>query len=171
MSTEPATIQSYTIKEAASLTGLPETTLRYYESRGQSMKITRNTNETALASSEQFTGTVFIDPLKTPEGQSRLQAASVHFTPGARTAWHSHPNGQTFYVTEGIGFVSHRGGALETIRPGDVVFIEPNEEHWHGASPNRFMTHIAMHEVDEAGNAVTWLTHVTDEEYNEGSLE
>ena len=92
-------------------------------------------------------------------------ASSVHFTPGARTAWHTHPNGQTIYVTEGVGLAQRRGGPIEVIRPGDRVFFEPGEEHWHGAAPNRFMTHIAIVEVDEDGNPATWGDHVTDEEY------
>ena len=98
---------------------------------------------------------------------SRLSASSVHFTPGARTAWHTHPNGQTIYVTEGIGRCQRRGGPVEVIRPGDRVFFEPGEEHWHGAAPNRFMTHLAMLEVDDEGNSATWGEHVTDEEYSQ----
>jgi len=89
----------------------------------------------------------------------------VRFTPGARTAWHTHPNGQTIYVIEGIGRVKRRGGAVEVIRPGDRVFFEPGEDHWHGASPNRFMTHLAMLEVDDEGNGASWGAHVSDEEY------
>jgi quercetin dioxygenase-like cupin family protein len=130
------------------------------------MKVTRNRDETGVGPKNWFTGSVYIDPIKNPVGQSRLAAASVHFTPGARTACHKHPNGQTLYVTEGVGLVSRRGGEVQEIRPGDVVFIEPGEEHWHGATAKNFMTHIAMHEVDEQGNAVTWLEHVTEEEYN-----
>ncbi|HEX6817501.1 MAG TPA: cupin domain-containing protein [Ktedonobacterales bacterium] len=131
------------------------------------MQITRNSLPTAVGPSEWFTGTVYIDPVAAPSGGSRLAASSVHFTPGARTAWHSHPHGQTIYVTEGIGRVQHRGGPVEVIRPGDRVFFEPGEEHWHGAAPDRFMTHLAMHQVDENGNPATWGKHVTDEEYNQ----
>jgi quercetin dioxygenase-like cupin family protein len=94
-----------------------------------------------------------------------LQALSVHFTPGARTAWHTHPNGQTIWVTEGAGLCQGRGGPIEVIRPGDRVFFEPGEDHWHGAAPNRFMTHIAMLQTDEEGNNASWGDHVTDEEY------
>jgi quercetin dioxygenase-like cupin family protein len=90
----------------------------------------------------------------------------VHFTPGARTAWHTHPFGQTIYVTEGIGRCQRRGGPVEEIWPGDRVYFEPREEHWHGAAPNRFMTHLAMQEVDATGSPVTWGEHVTDGEYN-----
>jgi quercetin dioxygenase-like cupin family protein len=89
----------------------------------------------------------------------------VHFTPGARTAWHTHPNGQTIWVTEGSGLCQRRGDPVEIIRPGDRVFFEPGEEHWHGAASNRFMTHIAMLEVDDEGNAATWGDHVSDDEY------
>ena len=131
------------------------------------MQITKNSLATGSGPSEWFTGTVFIDTVATPSAGSRLQASSVHFTPGARTAWHTHPHGQTIYVTEGVGRCQRRGGPIEVIRPGDRVFFEPSEEHWHGAAPDRFMTHIAMLEVDEHGNGVTWGQHVTDEEYSQ----
>lgn len=129
------------------------------------MQITRNSLETGTGPSDWFTGTVYIDPVATASPPSRLQAASVHFTPGARTAWHTHPFGQTIFVTEGIGRCQHHGGPVQTIRPGDRVYFEPGEDHWHGAAPNRFMTHLAMQQVDEQGGAVTWGEHVTDEEY------
>jgi quercetin dioxygenase-like cupin family protein len=129
------------------------------------MQITRNSLETAAGPSDWFTGTVYIDPVAAPAGSSRLSASSVHFTPGARTAWHTHPNGQTIYVLEGVGLAQRRGGPVEVIRPGDRVFFEPSEEHWHGAAPNRFMTHLALLQVDEEGNNAMWGDHVTDEEY------
>ena len=129
------------------------------------MEITRNTTDTAAGSSDWFTGSVFIDSVAAPSGPSRLSAASVHFTPGARTAWHTHPNGQTIYVFEGVGLCQRRGGPVEVIRPGDRVFFEPGEEHWHGAAPSRFMAHIAMQQADDEGHFVTWGDHVTDEEY------
>jgi quercetin dioxygenase-like cupin family protein len=129
------------------------------------MQVTKNGAETSRGPSEWFTGDVFIDPVARPAPKSRVNASSVHFTPGARTAWHTHPNGQTIYVTEGIGLAQSRGGPIELIRPGDAVFFEPDEEHWHGAAPNNFMTHLAMVEVDEEGNAATWGDHVGDEEY------
>ena len=131
------------------------------------MQITRNSIETAPGPSEWFTGVVFIDAVATPSATSRLSASSVHFTPGARTAWHKHPNGQTIYVTEGVGLCQRRGGPVEIIRPGDRVFFEPGEEHWHGAASNRFMTHLAMLQVDDEGRSATWGEHVTDEEYNQ----
>ena len=130
------------------------------------MQITRNSStQTGTGPGESFTGTVFIDTVAAPTEPSRLGAASVHFTPGARTAWHTHPYGQTIYVTEGVGLCQRRGGEIEVIRPDDSVFFEPGEDHWHGAVPSRFMTHIAMQEADESGSPVVWGDHVTDEEY------
>ena len=129
------------------------------------MQITRNGIETAAGSSEWFTGAVYVDAVASPSGASRLSASSVHFTPGARTAWHTHPCGQTIYVLEGVGLAQRRGGPVEVIRPGDRVFFEPGEEHWHGAAPNRFMTHLAMLQVDEAGSSASWGAHVTEQEY------
>ena len=129
------------------------------------MEITRNSVETAAGPSDWFTGAVFIDAVASPSDGSRLSASSVHFTPGARTAWHTHPNGQTIWVTEGVGLCQRRGGPIEVIRPGDRVFFEPGEDHWHGAAPTRFMTHIAMQQADEKGNVVSWADHVTDDEY------
>jgi quercetin dioxygenase-like cupin family protein len=129
------------------------------------VQITRDGIETTPGPSDWFTGAVYIDAVAAPSSGSRVSASSVHFTPGARTAWHTHPNGQTIWVTEGIGHAQRRGGPIEVIRPGDRVFFEPGEEHWHGAARNRFMTHIALVEVDEAGSAAAWGDHVTDEEY------
>jgi quercetin dioxygenase-like cupin family protein len=129
------------------------------------MRITKNTTETATGPSESFTGTVYIDAVAAPSGPSRLGAASVHFTLGARTAWHTHSLGQTVFVTEGVGLAQRRGGPVEAIRPGDRVLFKPGEDHWHGAAPNRFMTHIAMQQVDDEGSPVAWGEHVTDEEY------
>ena len=129
------------------------------------MDITRNTLETGAGPGDWFTGAVFIDTVAEPSGRSRIAAANVHFTPGARTAWHTHPNGQTIWVTEGVGACQRRGGPVELIRPGDRVFFEPGEEHWHGASATRFMVHVAMHQADDDGTTVSWGDHVTDEEY------
>jgi len=129
------------------------------------MKTTKNSLDTTSGRSDWFTGSVYIDPVATPSAGSQINASSVHFTPGARTAWHTHPNGQTIYVTEGVGLAQRRGGPIEVIRPGDRVFFEPGEEHWHGATPDRFMTHLAMLEVDGEGTSATWGDHVTDEEY------
>src|SRR3954454_17956199 len=130
------------------------------------MQITRSSIETTPGPSEWFTGSVYIDAVAATSGSSRVSASSVHFTPGARTAWHIHPNGQTIYVTEGIGLAQRRGGPIEMIRPGDRLFFEPGEEHWHGAAPNRFMTPLAMLDVDDEGTPGTWGGHVTVEEYS-----
>ena len=91
----------------------------------------------------------------------------MHFTPGARTAWHTHPHGQTIFVSEGVGLCQREGGPIELIRPGDRVFFEPGENHWHGAAKTRFMAHIAMQLADESGSPVTWGTHVSDEQYGQ----
>jgi quercetin dioxygenase-like cupin family protein len=129
------------------------------------MQITKNSIETGRGPNEWFTGAVYLDQVAAPSSGSRLHAFSVHFTPGARTAWHTHPNGQTIWVTEGIGLAQRRGGPIEVIRPGDRVFFEPGEEHWHGAAATRFMTHLAMLEVGEDGTPAAWGDHVTDDEY------
>jgi quercetin dioxygenase-like cupin family protein len=96
-------------------------------------------------------------------------ASLVHFMPGARTAWHSHPLGQSLFVTEGIGLVQRRGDPVEVIRPGDRVYIQPDEEHWHGATPTRLMVHLALNEVDDEHVAANWGEHVRDDEYNVAS--
>ncbi|MBJ7599042.1 MAG: cupin domain-containing protein [Candidatus Nephthysia bennettiae] len=129
------------------------------------MQVTRNSIEAMTGPSDWFTGAVYVDSVTAPSGPSRLSASIVHFTPGARTAWHMHPNGQTIYVTEGVGLAQRRGAPIEVIRPGDRVSFEPGEAHWHGTAPNRFMTHLAMQQVDDQGNAATWGDHVIDEEY------
>ena len=129
------------------------------------MRLIRTGIETTKGPSEWFTGAVYVDTVATPISRSRLNASSVHFTPGARTAWHTHPNGQTIYVVEGVGRAQRRGGPVEVIRPADRVFFEPGEDHWHGAAPDRFMTHLSLVEVDDKGNSATWGAHVSDEEY------
>jgi quercetin dioxygenase-like cupin family protein len=129
------------------------------------MQITRNSLETTAGPSEWFTGAVYVDTVATPSDASRVNASSVHFMPGARTAWHTHPNGQTIYVMEGVRLVQRCGGGIEVIRPGDRVFFEPGEDHWHGAGATRFMAHLSIVEVDDSGSSATWGTHVTDDEY------
>jgi quercetin dioxygenase-like cupin family protein len=131
------------------------------------MQITRNSLETNRGPSDWFTGSVFLDTVAAPSDTSQVGAASVHFTPGARTAWHTHPHGQTIWVTEGVGLCRREGGPIEVIRPGDRVFFEPGENHWHGAASTRFMTHIAIQQADERGNVVYWGHHVNDDEYAE----
>ena len=111
-----------------------------------------------------FTGTVRIDPLFPTTAPARAAGNSVTFEPGARTAWHTHPLGQILIVTAGSGRVQREGGPVEEIRPGDVVWFEPGEKHWHGASPTTAMTHIAIQEALD-GKAVDWMEKVTDEQY------
>ena len=129
------------------------------------MQITRNSLDTSVGPSDRFTGTVYVDTVAAPAGGSQVSASIVHFMPGARTAWHTHPNGQTIWVLEGVGVCQRRGGPVELIRPGDRVFFEPGEDHWHGAHPSRLMTHIAMLQVDSDGKSADWLAHVADREY------
>ena len=111
-----------------------------------------------------FTGTVRVDPLFNPFDAQRVQGAQVTFEPGARTAWHTHPLGQTLIIVSGFGRVQRESGPVEEIRPGDVVWIAPGEKHWHGASPQTAMTHIAVQEIKD-GKAVEWMDHVTDADY------
>ena len=113
---------------------------------------------------EYFTGTVRLDPLFQPPDPARVSGASVTFEPGARTAWHTHPLGQTLIVTYGIGRVQRWGAPIEEIRPGDVVWFAPNEKHWHGAAPQMAMTHIALQEALD-GKVVDWLEKVSDAQY------
>src|ERR1700749_2231325 len=113
---------------------------------------------------EHFTGTVGIAPLMSPPDPARVAMAWVTFEPGARTAWHTHPLGQTLIVTNGLGWVQHEGGPVEEIRPGDGVWFAAEERHWHGASPMVGMSHIAIQEKKD-GRVVTWLEHVTDAQY------
>jgi quercetin dioxygenase-like cupin family protein len=116
---------------------------------------------------EYFTGTVRIDPLNSAPEPARVACASVTFEPGARTAWHSHPLGQTLIVTAGCGWTQCEGGPIFEIRPGDVIWCPPNRRHWHGATPTTGMTHIAIQEALN-GKVVEWMQHVTDEEYLAG---
>ena len=113
---------------------------------------------------EYFTGSVRIDPLFTATDPARAVGASVTFEPGARTAWHTHPLGQTLVVVSGAGLAQTWGGPIEPIRPGDVVWFSPGEKHWHGATPTTAMTHLAVQERLN-GKAVEWMEHVTDEQY------
>src|SRR5271166_1056699 len=117
-----------------------------------------------LGPAEYFTGTVRVDPLFDRSDPARASGASVTFEPGARTAWHTHPLGQTLIVTAGSGRVQHWGGPIEEIHPGDVVLISPGEKHWHGATPATAMTHIAVQEKLES-KAVEWMEKVSDEQY------
>ncbi|KQP68398.1 (R)-mandelonitrile lyase [Methylobacterium sp. Leaf112] len=113
---------------------------------------------------EWFTGSVRVDPLFGPPEPSRVAGAHFTFEPGARTAWHTHPLGQTLIVMAGLGWVQREGGAVEEIRPGDVVWFEPSEKHWHGATATTGMSHIAVQEKRD-GSPVDWMEHVTDAQY------
>ncbi|MEZ4556035.1 MAG: cupin domain-containing protein [Caldilineaceae bacterium] len=129
------------------------------------MNITRNGSHPSIPGpADWFTGTVRIDPLFSTPDPARVGGASVTFEPGARTAWHTHPLGQTLIVVSGLGWVQRAGGPIEEIRPGDVVWFEPGEKHWHGATPTNAMTHFAIQEALD-GKAVEWLEHVSDEQY------
>jgi quercetin dioxygenase-like cupin family protein len=130
------------------------------------VEITRSSIDTAKGPEKWFTGDVYLDPVAAAPAPGRVQANLVRFTPGARTAWHTHPLGQTIYVIEGVGLCQRRGGPIEVIRPGDRVFFEPGEDHWHGAAASRFMVHLALNEVDDEHVAVNWGEKVTDEEYS-----
>ena len=132
--------------------------------RGKRMDIKRSgSRPSQRGPAGWFTGTVRIDPLFGPDPE-RVGGALVTFEPGARTAWHTHPLGQTLIVTTGCGRVQREGGPIEEIRPGDVVWFAPGEKHWHGAAPTTAMSHIAVQEKRD-GSAVEWLDHVTDDEY------
>lgn len=130
------------------------------------MEIKRNGTQASIKGpAEWFTGTVRIDPLfLESQDPARTTGASVTFEPGARTAWHTHPLGQTLIVTSGTGRVQREGGSIEEVRPGDVVWFPPGEKHWHGASPETAMTHIAIQEKLD-NSSVEWLEHVSDQQY------
>jgi quercetin dioxygenase-like cupin family protein len=129
------------------------------------MQITRNGSQPSRKGpAEYFTGTVRIDPLFQAPEPARIAGAQVTFEPGARTAWHTHPLGQTLIVTSGFGWCQREGGPVEEIRPGDVVWFPPGVRHWHGATPTTAMTHIALQE-SLGGTTVTWLEQVTDAQY------
>lgn len=119
-------------------------------------------------SADWFTGTVRIDPLHQAPEPARIQCATVTFEPGARTAWHTHPLGQTLIVTAGCGWAQREGGPVEEIRPGDVVWFAPGEKHWHGATPANAMTHMALQERLD-GKAVEWMEKVSEEQYSAGA--
>lgn len=122
---------------------------------------------TVKANADWFTGTVWQDPIVDTPGPARLRAARVGFEPGARTAWHTHPLGQTLYVVSGVGRVQLLGGEVSEIRAGDTVWIAPDEKHWHGAAPHTGMVHIAMHEALD-GVHVNWMEKVAEDDYTRG---
>ncbi|MEG4626264.1 cupin domain-containing protein [Microcoleus sp. w1-18aA5] len=131
----------------------------------QLVEVRRNGSQPSTRGpAENFTGSVRIDPLFSAQSPARTGSASVTFEPGARTAWHTHPLGQTLIVTAGVGYVQQWGGQIQEIRPGDVVSIPPGVKHWHGATATTAMTHIALHEQLN-GKVVDWLEQVSDEQY------
>ena len=135
------------------------------------MEIKRvETRQSGEGPADWFTGTVRIAPLFEAPEPARVRGASVTFEPCARTAWHTHPLGQTLIVTSGLGWAQREGGSIEEIRPGDVVWFAPNEKHWHGATSTAAMTHIAIQEALD-GKVVEWMEKVSDEDYLSGSQE
>ena len=120
---------------------------------------------TKVGPAERFTGRAWQDEVVVGTTPSRLRASNVSFSPGARTAWHSHPVGQTLYVVSGIGRLQLQGEGVQELRPGDTGIIPPDTRHWHGAGPDRFFVHLAMTEVDDTGSVTDWFEHVTDEVY------
>src|SRR3954467_1390610 len=136
--------------------------------KGVKMEIKRvGSQSSGKGPSEWFTGTVRVDPLFQAPDPALVQGASVTFEPGARTAWHTHPLGQTLIVTAGCGWAQREGGPIEEIRPGDVVWFSPGEKHWHGATPTTAMTHIAIQEKKD-GKVVDWMEKVSDDQYHGG---
>lgn len=130
------------------------------------MEIIKNGTQASVRGPEDwFTGSVRIDPLFSKKKATKAAGALVTFEPGARTAWHTHPAGQTLIVTSGLGWIQRDGGPIEEIRPGDVVWFEPNEKHWHGATLHKAMSHIAIHEEVD-GEVVTWMEKVSDAQYS-----
>jgi quercetin dioxygenase-like cupin family protein len=134
------------------------------------MKILRD-RPTSKAPAERFTGDVWLDVIVGGQEPSRLRVSVVRFSPGARNAWHAHALGQTLHVTEGVGRIQTRGAAIVEIRAGDTVYTAPGEWHWHGAAPDRFMTHLAIREAPVEGQDIEWGDQVSDDEYAAGNVE
>lgn len=122
---------------------------------------------TKLAPEDKFTGQVWQDEVVVGEAPSRMRATNVSFSPGARTAWHSHPVGQVLYAVSGIGRVQLEGEAVQELQPGDTAMIPPNTRHWHGAAPDRIFVHLAMSEVNDKGEGTAWFEHVSDGQYSQ----
>ena len=129
------------------------------------MDVSRSPREPVRGPADSFTGEVNLEQLVVPGEPAHVRMAHVHFSPGARTAWHSHPFGQVLFVTQGRGRVQHRGGPVESISAGDSVCTQPGEWHWHGAAPDTAMSHIAVQEVGPDGASAIWGDHVIDAEY------
>ncbi len=130
------------------------------------MNVTRAPEtKTKRGPAEYFTGTVWLDEIASGAAGSSVRALRVTFEPGARTAWHTHPNGQTIHILAGIGRVQRAGGPVIEVRPGDTVWFEPGERHWHGAAPDHLMAHLAIQQTDAAGTSATWQEQVSDADY------
>jgi quercetin dioxygenase-like cupin family protein len=131
------------------------------------MNITRAaTRPTKRGPADYFTGTVWLDDLGCAPTESTVRIARVTFEPGARTAWHTHPHGQTLHIVSGMARVQKAGESFKELHPGDTAWFEPGERHWHGAAPHCMMVHLAIQQADPTGNAATWLEHVSDADYN-----
>jgi quercetin dioxygenase-like cupin family protein len=130
------------------------------------MQFTPSSIDTTKGSADWFTGDAYIDPVAVPSGSSRVQSGVVHFAPGARTHWHTHEHGQTIYVTEGVGRCQRHDGPVVEIRPGDRVYFEPGESHWHGAAPNRFMSYVFVQYIGDTGSLGVFTDPVPDDQYN-----
>ena len=135
----------------------------------QGKVVTAATRPTKTGAPATFTGTVYQDEVLVGAAPSRMRATLVSFTPGARTAWHAHPVGQTLYVTAGVGRICFDEQDPIAIQPGDTVMIPPNMRHWHGAAPDRLFTHLAMSEQSEGGGGTEWFEHVTDADYTKAA--
>ena len=127
--------------------------------------IRANTTPSKRGPADYFTGTVWLDEITSTAHASEVRVVVVTFEPGARTAWHTHPHGQLLRILSGVGRVQKAGEGWVEVLPGDVIWFEPGERHWHGAAPTHLMSHLAVQRTDEAGKAVTWLEHVTDADY------
>lgn len=131
------------------------------------MKVIRSADRPSkIAPAENFTGTVYSDEVVVGTPPSRMRGSVVTFAPGSRTAWHSHPVGQTLFCLSGAGRVQAEGGQVQEIRAGDTVVIPPNTRHWHGSAPGKLFAHLAMSELNERGEGTSWFEHVADEDYN-----
>jgi quercetin dioxygenase-like cupin family protein len=160
-----STVAAFVAPAVLRVAGASATATASSQRKVSRMEIKRvGTQPSQKGPADWFTGTVRIDPLFEAAEPGRAAGASVTFEPGARTAWHTHPLGQTLIVTSGCGRAQREGGPIEEIRPGDVVWFPPGEKHWHGAAPTTAMTHIAIQEKLE-GRMVEWMEHVTDEQY------
>jgi quercetin dioxygenase-like cupin family protein len=138
------------------------------EQRGEATVPIQPPQPTGTGPADWFTGDVYLDPIVSGEGPSRVRVTVVRFTPSARTAWHSHAIGQTLYVSEGRGLHQHRGGEVEEIRAGDIVHTPADQWHWHGAAPDHFMAHLSITEAPgDERSEMEWGAHVTDEEYRQ----